>query len=218
MPFTLKPLPYDRTALEPHMSARTLEFHHGKHHRKYVENLNELIAGKTLERASLETIIRKTFGSKKNEKIFNNAAQVWNHDFFWQSMKPGGGGKPTGELAERIEESFGDFDSFKEEFLEAGKTQFGSGWAWLIVDGRKLKVIKTADAENPLVLKKTALLACDVWEHAYYLDYQNRRSDMIKAFLERLADWDFAAENLAAAGSSVRRRESGVNLGHASRS
>ena len=217
MPFQLKALPYNKNALEPHMSMRTLEFHHGKHHRKYVEDLNKLIAGTLLERASLETIIRKTHGSKKNEKIFNNAAQVWNHDFFWQSMKPGGGGKPEGELAERIEDSFGDFNSFKDEFLEAGKTQFGSGWAWLIVDGRKLKVIKTPDAENPLVLQKTALLACDVWEHAYYLDYQNHRPDMIKAFLEHLADWDFAAANLTAAGST-KRRESGAHLGQISRS
>ena len=199
MAFELPPLPYDKKALEPYMSASTLDFHHGKHHRAYVETLNKLIAGKPFERQPLEAIVREAYESKKDAAIFNNAAQAWNHAFFWASMKPKGGGDPAGDLAKRIEKDFGTFEAFRAKFKEAATTQFGSGWAWLVMEGGKLSVIKTPNAVNPLALGKAALLACDVWEHAYYLDYQNRRGDMVDAFLGHLANWDFAAENMAAA-------------------
>jgi len=198
MAFELPALPYEKNALEPHMSANTFEFHHGKHHNTYIVNLNGMLDGSDLADASLEDIIKATAGDPAKAGMFNNAAQVWNHTFFWNSMKPNGGGAPTGELAAKIVSDLGGFDAFKDAFKAAGATQFGSGWAWLVVgDGGKLEVVKTPNAETPLTQGKTPLLTCDVWEHAYYLDYQNRRPDFLAAFLDNLANWDFAAENLA---------------------
>ena len=199
MAFELPPLPYDKKALEPHISANTLDFHHGKHHQAYVTNLNNLIKDKPLESHGLEDIITSTFGKADQVGLFNNAAQVWNHTFFWHCMKPGGGGAPSGEVAAAIDASFGSMDKFKEEFKNACVTQFGSGWGWLVADGGKLAVTKTPNAENPLAQAKTALLTCDVWEHAYYLDYQSRRPDFVQAFMDNLINWDFVAENLAKA-------------------
>jgi len=200
MAFELPALPYEKNALEPHMSANTFDFHHGKHHNTYVVNLNGLLEGSDLAGKSLEEIIMATAGDAAKAGMFNNAAQVWNHTFFWNSMKPNGGGAPSGDLAAKIDADFGSFDAFKDAFKQAGATQFGSGWAWLVVgDGGKLEVVKTPNAETPLTQGKTPLLTCDVWEHAYYLDYQNRRPDFLAAFLDNLANWDFAAENLAKA-------------------
>jgi Fe-Mn family superoxide dismutase len=198
MTFELPPLPYDKAALEPHMSARTLEFHHGKHHQTYVTNLNNLVKETPLAGASLETLILETARDSARTPIFNNAAQTWNHTFFWNGMKPQGGGMPTGDLAQRIAKDFGDFNSFKEEFKKIALAQFGSGWAWLVLDdGGKLKIVKTGNADNPMTDKLRPLMTCDVWEHAYYLDYQNRRADMVQAFLDHLVNWDFVAKNLA---------------------
>lgn len=196
MAFELPPLPYDKKALEPHISANTLDFHHGKHHQAYVTNLNNLVKDKPLESHGLEDIVTSTFGKADQVGVFNNAAQVWNHTFFWHCMKPGGGGAPSGEVAAAIDASFGSMDKFKEEFKNACVTQFGSGWGWLVADGGKLAVMKTPNAENPMAHGKTALLTCDVWEHAYYLDYQNRRPDFVQAFMDSLINWDFVAENL----------------------
>lgn len=197
MAITLPPLPYAIDALEPKISARTLEFHHGKHHNAYVVKTNELIAGTELEGKPLEDIIVAAW-EKKNQPLFNNAAQVWNHTFFWNSLSPKGGGKPTGKLAAQIEKDFGSYEKFAEEFKNAGIGQFGSGWAWLVADkSGKLSVTKTPNAELPLVTGNTAILTCDVWEHAYYLDYQNRRPDFLTAFLNDLVNWDFANENYA---------------------
>lgn len=198
MAFELPALPYDKTALEPHMSAQTFDFHHGKHHNTYVVNLNNLVADSDFAGKSLEDIIQATAGDASKAGVFNNAAQVWNHTFFWNSMSPNGGGAPSGDLAAKIDEAFGSLDGFKEKFKEAGATQFGSGWAWLVVgDGGALEIVKTANAETPITQGKTPLLTCDVWEHAYYLDYQNRRPDFLAAFLDNLVNWDFAAANLA---------------------
>ncbi len=198
MAFELPALPYEKNALEPHMSANTFDFHHGKHHNTYVVNLNKLLEDSPLEGKSLEEIISATAGDSSKAGMFNNAAQVWNHTFFWNSMSPDGGGVPSGDLAAKIDEAFGSLDGFKEKFKEAGATQFGSGWAWLVAgDDGKLEVVKTPNAENPMTQGKTPLLTCDVWEHAYYLDYQNRRPDFLAAFLDNLVNWDFAAENLA---------------------
>ncbi len=196
MAFELPPLPYDKKALEPHISANTLDFHYGKHHQAYVTNLNNLIKDKPLAAHGLEDIITSTFGKADQIGVFNNAAQVWNHTFFWHCMKPGGGGAPSGDVAAAIDASFGSMDKLKEEFKNACVTQFGSGWGWLVADGGKLAVMKTPNAENPMAHGKTALLTCDVWEHAYYLDYQNRRPDFVQAFMDNLINWDFVAENL----------------------
>lgn len=198
MAFELPALPYAPDALAPYMSAQTLGFHHGKHHQTYVTNLNNLVKDTPMAAQSLEEIVRATVGDSAKVGIFNNAAQVWNHTFFWNSMKPQGGGAPVGELAERIKTDFGSLDAFKEEFKKTALAQFGSGWAWLVLDAGKLKVVKTANAATPFTDKQKPLLTCDVWEHAYYLDYQNRRGDMVGAFLDNLANWDFAAKNLAA--------------------
>jgi len=200
MAFELPALPYPNNALEPHMSARTLEFHHGKHHQAYVTNLNNLVKDSPMASQSLEQIIKATAKDESKAGIFNNAAQVWNHTFFWNSMKPNGGGAPSGQVAERINSAFGGFDKFKEQFKQAGATQFGSGWAWLVLDGGQLRVTKTANAVNPMAQGQTALLTCDVWEHAYYLDYQNRRPDFIQTFLDKLVNWEFVASNLSKAG------------------
>lgn len=192
MAFELPALPYAMNALEPYISERTMEFHYGKHHKAYVDNLNKLIAGTHFEQMSLEEIIRKTAGKTEYAGIFNNAAQAWNHAFFWTCMQPGGGGEPTGEMKKKIERSFGGYDKFREEFATAATTQFGSGWAWLAEDEEsgKLKVIKTANADTPISHGLKPLLTVDVWEHAYYLDYQNRRPDFVNAFLDHLAKWN----------------------------
>lgn len=196
MAIELPKLPYERNALEPHMSENTLNYHYGKHHNAYVVNLNKLIAGTNLEGKSLEEIIVASAGDASKAGIYNNAAQVWNHTFFWNSMKPNGGGKPSGELLKKIEADFGSFDKFAEEFKNAGATQFGSGWAWLVLDSGKLKVTKTANAITPLGTGATPLLTMDVWEHAYYLDYQNARPGYIEVFFDKLVNWDFVAKNL----------------------
>ncbi len=195
----LPALPYAESALEPAISAKTMGFHYGKHHKGYLDNLNKLIAVSELESLPLEEIIRVTAKAKDKDgvAIFNNAAQVWNHTFFWNSMKPKGGGKPTGALLEKLEKSFGSYDKFKQAFQDAATGQFGSGWVWLVADGDGLKIIKTSNADTPVAHGQKALLTCDVWEHAYYLDYQNRRKDFVATFLDSLVNWDFAAAQLS---------------------
>ncbi len=196
MAFTLPDLPYAQDALAPHISGETLSFHHGKHHKAYVDKANDAIKGTDYEGLSLEEVIKKSW-SEKNMGVFNNAAQIWNHTFYWNSMSPNGGGKPTGAIAEAIDKSFGSYDKFAEEFKAAGAGQFGSGWAWLVKNGDKLEVRKTLNAETPLTeAGVTPLLTMDVWEHAYYLDYQNKRPDYISTFLDKLVNWDFASDNL----------------------
>jgi len=193
---TLPPLPYPEDALAPVISANTMSFHYGKHHKAYVDNLNKLIAGTELANAPLEKIITTTAGVADKQGIFNNAAQTWNHTFYWKSLKPNGGGKPGGELAQKIDATFGSYDNFKKELTTAATTQFGSGWVWLVVDNGTLKVVKTPNADLPLVHGQKPLLTIDVWEHAYYLDYQNRRADYVNAVIDKLLNWDFAAGNL----------------------
>jgi Fe-Mn family superoxide dismutase len=202
MTFQLPPLPYAKSALEPHLSARTLEFHHDHHHRLYVEKLNKLIEGMPFEKQGLEEIVLATAKSKEDKKIeiFNNAAQNWNHTFLWNCMTPDAGQRPAGNLAQKIDGSFGGLGQFHAEFKKAATTQFGSGYAWLVASSGELKVRKTANAENPLVDGETPLLACDVWEHAYYLDYQDKRADFVDVFLDRLVNWSFVAEQLNHAG------------------
>ena len=193
---TLPELPYAKDALGPVISANTLEFHHGKHHRAYVDNLNKLIAGTDLADADLETIIRKVAGDPARAGIFNNAAQVWNHSFYWKCLKAGGGGTPTGAVAVKINAAWGSYEKFAEELKNAGVTQFGSGWAWLVLEGGQLKITKTANADMPIARGIKPLLTLDVWEHAYYLDYQNRRPDYLAAVIGKLIDWDFVNANL----------------------
>ena len=197
MAFELPALPYAKDALQPHISANTFDFHHGKHHNTYVVNLNNMTADTDMASMSLEDIMKATAGDASKAGIFNNAAQVWNHTFFWNSMTPNGGGAPTGAIAAAIDEAFGDYASFSEAFKTAGMTQFGSGWAWLVSRNGKLEIIKTPNAECPLTDGVTPILTCDVWEHAYYLDYQNRRPDFLQAFLDNLVNWDFANANFA---------------------
>lgn len=199
MAFELPALPYAQDALEPHITANTLSFHYGKHHQAYVTNLNNLVKDTPMAAQSLEEVIMASAKDASKAGIFNNAAQIWNHTFYWNSMKPNGGGKPTGALAAKIDADFGGFDAFVTEFKTAGATQFGSGWAWLVLDAGKLKVTKTPNADLPMAHGQTALLTMDVWEHAYYLDFQNRRPDYISTFLEHLVNWDFANANLAKA-------------------
>lgn len=197
--FQLPALPYAENALEPVISAKTIGFHYGKHHKGYLDALNKLIAVSELESMPLEEIIRVTAKAQDKEgaAIFNNAAQVWNHTFFWSSLKPGGGGKPAGELLARIEKSFGSYDAFRQAFIDAALGQFGSGWVWLVAAQDGLKIVKTSNADTPVAHDQKALVTCDVWEHAYYLDYQNRRKDFVAVFLDSLVNWDFAAEQLA---------------------
>ncbi len=198
MAIELPPLPYEKNALEPHITAETLEFHHGKHHNAYVVNLNNLIKGTDLESKSLEEIIKASAGDASKAGIFNNSAQIWNHTFYWNSMKPNGGGKPTGAIAAKIDADLGGYDKFVELFTAAATTQFGSGWAWLVLnkDG-KLEVTKTPNADLPLAHGQKALLTIDVWEHAYYIDFRNLRPKYINTYLESLVNWDFANANLA---------------------
>lgn len=192
----LPPLPFKENALEPYISARTLGFHYGKHHAGYVKKTNKFIKGTKYQNMPLVKIIQSSAGKPAEKNIFNNAAQVFNHDFYWQSLKPGGGGKPSGRLLERVLADFGGLDKFREAFGRAAAGQFGSGWAWLVEKNGRLAVIKTANADTPIAHGIKPLITLDVWEHAYYLDYQNRRSDYIAAFLDNLANWDFAARNL----------------------
>jgi len=196
MPFELPKLPYAENALEPHISAQTLGFHYGKHHQTYVTNLNKLVEGTALADRSLVEVIMGTVENSEKIGVFNNAAQVWNHTFYWNCMKPNGGGEPTGDLKVRIDEDFGSYQEFREQFKQACLTQFGSGWAWLVLEGGKLKIMKTGNADTPVAHGKNTLLTCDVWEHAYYLDYQNRRPDYVDTFLNHLVNWDFVAGQL----------------------
>ena len=201
----LPPLPYPEDALAPAMSAETLRFHHGKHHRNYVDTLARLIAGTPYADMDLEAIIRHTAasGDTADRKIFNNAAQHWNHSFQWKSLSPDGGGQPTGPLAEAIERDLGGFNQFEARFREEAAGHFGSGWAWLVLAPGRVDVMTTHDAGTPIAHDKVALLCCDLWEHAYYLDYQNRRADFIGAFLARLANWRFAEENFVRASGAA---------------
>lgn len=192
MAFELPPLPYDKNALAPHISAETLEYHHGKHHQAYVTNLNKLLEGKPEANKKLEEVI---MGAGEGP-VFNNAAQVWNHTFYWHCMKPNGGGQPTGDLADAIKRDFGSFEKFSEEFANAAATQFGSGWAWLALQNGKLTVTKTGNADLPMKHGQKALLTIDVWEHAYYIDYRNLRPKYIDTFLKHLVNWDFVTKNL----------------------
>jgi Fe-Mn family superoxide dismutase len=192
MAFSLPPLPYDKTALAPHLSAETLEFHHGKHHQAYVTNLNKLVEGKPEASKTLEEVVLSSEGG-----VFNNAAQIWNHNFYWPSMKPNGGGLPGGELADAINRDFGSVDKMIEEMANAAATQFGSGWAWLVIGpDKKLAVTKTSNADLPLKHNQKALITIDVWEHAYYIDYRNARPKYIDTFFKHLVNWDFALQNL----------------------
>jgi Fe-Mn family superoxide dismutase len=197
MPFELPSLPYAKDALQPHISANTLDFHYGKHHQTYVTNLNNLTKDGPLAAMPLDAVIMEVAKDPARIGIFNNAAQVWNHTFYWHCMKPNGGGLPSGDLAAAIDQAFGSFDKFKEEFSTACATQFGSGWGWLVRSNGQLKVTKTGNADLPMAHGDQALLTCDVWEHAYYLDYQNRRVDYVKSFLDHLVNWDFVAQNFA---------------------
>ena len=188
----LPELPYAKNALEPHISAETLEYHYGKHHQTYVTNLNKLVEGTEFENAPLEDVILKSDGG-----LFNNSAQVWNHTFYWNSMSPNGGGAPTGAAADAINGAFGSYDDFKAKFAEAATTQFGSGWAWLVDNGSGLEIMKTSNADLPMKHGAKALLTIDVWEHAYYIDFRNARPKYIETFLNSLVNWDFVAKNLA---------------------
>jgi Fe-Mn family superoxide dismutase len=199
MGYELPPLPYDYTALEPAISKTTLEFHHDKHHAGYVTKYNAAVEGTEFDSKPIEDVIKAVAGDESKTPIFNPGAQAWNHTFYWNSMKPNGGGTPPGELAQKIEADFGSFEQFKEAFKAAGTGQFGSGWAWLVLENGTLKVTKTLNADNPLTKGQTPLLTMDVWEHAYYLDYQNQRGTYIDAFLDQVVNWEFAAENLAKA-------------------
>jgi Fe-Mn family superoxide dismutase len=192
----LPPLPYAENALDPVISSRTIGFHYGKHHQAYVDNLNKLIAGTDLAEVPLEKIITSTAGQPDKAGIFNNAAQVWNHSFYWRSLRPKGGGEPPAAFKQQIDAAFGSVDACKKELAAAATTQFGSGWAWLVHDGGKLQVVKTGNAESPLTKGAKPLLTIDVWEHAYYLDYQNRRADYVSAVLDKLINWEFASQNL----------------------
>lgn len=194
-PFMLPPLPYSENALDPVISAKTMQFHYGKHHQGYVAKLNELVQGTEFADKPLEEVIRATFGRSDQAAIFNNAAQIWNHTFFWNSMRPNAG-KPSGKILQRLEKDFNGYEPFLKEFAAAGMAQFGSGWAWLIEEAGKLKIMKTPNAENPMAHGKKVLLTVDVWEHAYYLDYQNRRADFLNAVLGKLLNWEFAEKNL----------------------
>jgi superoxide dismutase, Fe-Mn family len=201
--FTLPKLPYAEDALAPHISAQTMKLHHGKHHKAYVDKLNELLVGDEMADLPLEDVIARSHGLAARQTIFNNAAQSWNHDFFWKSMKPKGGGAVTGDLKVLIEHDIGDAKAFRVAFTDAATKHFGSGWVWLVVTNGVVGIVTTHDADLPPVHGRTALLCCDLWEHAYYLDYQNKRPDFVKVFLDHLANWDFANANLAAAADEM---------------
>ncbi len=196
-PITLPPLPYADNALAPHISAETISFHYAKHHKAYVDNTNRMIAGSELAQAPIEDIVKAAAGKPDKKGLFNNAAQVWNHSFYWKSLHPKGGGQPTGKLLDLVKSGFGDFAKFRDELAKAAVSQFGSGWAWVVLEGGALKVEQTPNAETPLSNPaKKPLLTIDVWEHAYYVDYRNRRPDYVTAVLDKLLNWEFAAQNL----------------------
>ncbi|MBT3531364.1 MAG: superoxide dismutase [Gammaproteobacteria bacterium] len=195
MSLQLPELPFAKDALEPHMSANTLDFHHGKHHNAYVGKGNELLADANLDATNLEDLVKES--AKIGGALFNNVGQHYNHSFFWNSLSPNGGGAATGDIAAKIDADFGSFDNFKSEFVAGGMGQFGSGWVWLVSDGGTLKIVKSANAETPLTDGMKPILVCDVWEHAYYLDFQNRRPDFLASFLDNLVNWDFANANLS---------------------
>lgn len=196
MSITLPKLPYANTALEPYISEKTIDFHYGKHHTKYVEKLNTMIKGMELEKSRLEDIIKKTAKDASQSAIFNNAAQVWNHSFYWQCMKPKGGGIPAGAILDKLKSDLGGYNKFVEEFKAAGISQFGSGWVWLVLKGKKLEIAKTSNADTPIAHGFKPLLTVDVWEHAYYLDYQNKRGDYLDAYMKNLINWDFINSQL----------------------
>ncbi|MGZ5596464.1 MAG: superoxide dismutase [Usitatibacter sp.] len=204
-PFQLPPLPWAENALEPVISARTMGLHYGKHHAAYVKKLNELVAGTRYADMSLEQVIAATVGGEDTRKIFNNAAQAWNHTFFWNCLKPGAGGAPSKAIAQRIDESFGGYAQFKEKFAQSAVDTFGSGWAWLVARGDKLEILSTPNAGTPITMGAMPLLTIDVWEHAYYVDYENRRPEFVNAVIDKLLDWDFAAEQLEKARSGDRK-------------
>ena len=195
MPLKLPSLPYEKDALSPHISANTMGFHYGKHHQAYIDKTNTLVQNTAFAKEPLEEIIKKTAGMPEHLAIFNNAAQAWNHGFYWKSMTPKGGGAPTGDLAKKMNADFGSLEKFKKAFADAAVTQFGSGWAWLVINNGTLSVVKTRNADTPLAYGQVPILTIDVWEHAYYLDYQNRRGDYVTAFLEHLVNWNFAEKN-----------------------
>jgi len=196
MAINLPNLPYAKDALAPYISSNTLDFHYGKHHKAYVDNLTKLIAGTDLQEKPLEEIIKIAAKDSAKAGIFNNAAQIWNHSFYWQCLKKSGGGTPTGTIGAKINSTWGSYDKFAEELKNAGVTQFGSGWAWLVLEGNQLKITKTANADTPIAHGQKPLLTIDVWEHAYYLDYQNRRPDYLSAVIQNLINWDFVNGNL----------------------
>ena len=195
MAYSQPALPYAENALEPHISANTLGFHYGKHHATYIKKYNDAVAGTPFDNQSIEAVILAAAENPEKAGLFNNGAQAWNHSFYWNSLSPNGGGKPTGQIAEKIDADFGGYDAFKGELANAAATQFGSGWAWLVLDDGTLKVVKTANAQTPLTSGKYPLLTIDVWEHAYYLDYQNRRPDYVAAVIDELLNWEFASQN-----------------------
>jgi len=199
MSYQQPPLLYPENALEPFISAKTIGFHYGKHHVAYITNYNNLVAGTPFDTLSIEAVIVKAAVDPQHIGIFNNGAQAWNHSFYWNCLTPNGGGEPSGELATKISQDFGSFDKFKEELKSAAATQFGSGWAWLVLEGGKLKVVKTGNAQTPLTSGQKPILTIDVWEHAYYLDYQNRRPDYVATIIDNLLNWEFAAKNFRAA-------------------
>lgn len=194
MAFKLAPLPYPKSALEPAISARTMDFHYGKHHAGYVDKLNKLVEGTPYADLPLEQVIQRAARDPKAKGIFNNAAQVWNHDFFWRSMAGDSGGKPDATLGGQIAADFGSLEGFAKQFVTQATGLFGSGWTWLVMDANKLRIVSTSNAELPMTAQQHALLTCDVWEHAYYLDYQNNREAFVHAFLEKLVNWEFAVE------------------------
>jgi Fe-Mn family superoxide dismutase len=195
--FTLMALPYADNALAPVVSPNTISFHYGKHHKTYVDNLNNLVKGTELEGKPLLDVVMATAGKADKAPLFNNSAQIWNHDFYWKSLRAGGGGVPGGKIADKINESFGSFEEFRKQMSATTVSQFGSGWGWLVADGAgKLKVVKTGNAEVPMTQNLKPLLTIDVWEHAYYLDHQNRRADYVNAVIDKLLNWEFAAANL----------------------
>lgn len=199
MQLKLPTLPYAYNALEPYISSTTLTVHHDKHHHDYVKKFNALVKKANMPEGTLESIILKTAGKEKHRELYNNAAQAWSHDFYWRCMKPGGGGKPQGEIAARINSEYDSYPSFVAELSEKATNHFGSGWTWVVLDGRKLKIISTSNADMPLVSGQKALLAIDVWEHAYYLDYKNMRAGHVSAVIKHLINWDFVNENLSPA-------------------
>ena len=203
----LPDLPFPMDALEPHISKRTMEFHHGRHHATYVKTANGLVQGTPYERMRLEDVIRASYAKPDERSIFNNTAQAWNHSFFWHSMQPRGGGEPAGIVAQRIQAAFGSYAEFRKKFVAAAAGRFGSGWAWLVLDNGKMAVTSTPNAENPLIHGQVPLLTCDVWEHAYYLDYQNQRQSFVDAFLGHLANWKHVETCLREAGAATQDTE-----------